>query len=85
MLTTDSLDSIQRKKQDSERLEDEKNEYVALISDMEQQMSQLTRRNEQLLLEKEEMIRSHTMETGELRKKVTILTEHIQRLQNTLS
>jgi hypothetical protein len=32
-------------------------------------------------LEKEEMIRNHTIETGDLRKKVSVLTEHIQRLE----
>lgn len=52
---------------------------------MEEELSELSRRNEQLRLEKEEMIRSHTIETGELRKKVAILSEHIKRLQNPLS
>ena len=33
-------------------------------------------------LEKEEMIRAHTIETGELRKKVSVLPEHIQRLES---
>lgn len=82
ILTADSLESRDRKKQQTERLEDEKKQYTALISDMEEELSQLSRRNEQLLLEKEEMIRSHTIETGELRKKVVVLTEHVQRLQN---
>jgi hypothetical protein len=81
ILTTDSFDSRQRKKQHSERLEDEKEPYTVLIEGLEEQLSELTRRNEQLLLEKEEMIRSHAIETGELRKKVVVLTEHVQRLQ----
>ena len=34
-------------------------------------------------LEKEEMIRSHTIESGDLRKKVSVLTEHIQKLEST--
>jgi hypothetical protein len=32
-------------------------------------------------LEKEEMVRNHTIETGDLRKKVSVLTDHIQRLE----
>lgn len=38
---------------------------------------------ETLNLEKEEMIRAHTIETGELRKKVNVLTDHVQRLEST--
>jgi len=34
-------------------------------------------------LEKEEMIRNHTIESGDLRKKVSVLTDHIQRLEST--
>ncbi|KAJ4208008.1 hypothetical protein NW767_002237 [Fusarium falciforme] len=92
-----ALDSRQRKKQHTERLEDEKKQYTALINDMEEEMTELRGKLEQLLLEKqsytnyienlnlekEEMIRSHTIETGELRKKVGVLTEHVQRLENT--
>jgi hypothetical protein len=37
---------------------------------------------EGLNLEKEEMIRSHTIETGELRKKVGVLTDHVHRLES---
>ena len=37
---------------------------------------------ETLTLEKDEMIRAHTIETGELRKKVGVLTEHVQRLES---
>ncbi len=33
-------------------------------------------------MEKEEMVRAHTIETGDLRKKVSVLTEHVQRLQS---
>ncbi|KAH7235468.1 hypothetical protein BKA59DRAFT_484801 [Fusarium tricinctum] len=75
-----ALESRHRKKQQTERLEDEKKQHTALISDMEEELSGLSRRNEQLLLEKEEMIRSHTIETGELRKQISILTERAQRL-----
>lgn len=38
---------------------------------------------ESMQLEKEEMVRNHTIETGDLRKKVSVLTEHIQRLEVT--
>lgn len=91
-----ALDSRQRKKQHTERLEDEKKQYTALIGEMEEEMNQMRARLDQLALEKqsyadyietlnlekEEMIRSHTIETGELRKKVGVLTEHVQRLES---
>lgn len=38
---------------------------------------------ENMQLEKEEMVRNHTIESGDLRKKVSVLTEHIQRLEST--
>lgn len=37
---------------------------------------------ERLQFEKEEMVRTHTIETGELRKKVSVLTNHVQSLEN---
>ncbi|KAF4443223.1 hypothetical protein FALBO_17274 [Fusarium albosuccineum] len=91
-----ALDSRQRKKQHTERLEDEKKQFTALITDMEEEMNELRTKLEQVLLEKqsytnyietlnlekEEMIRSHTIETGELRKKVGVLTDHVQRLES---
>ena len=41
---------------------------------------------ESLTMEKDEMIRAHTIETGELRKKVGVLTDHLQRLEiNSMS
>lgn len=36
-----------------------------------------------LQMEKEEMIRAHTIETGDLRKKVSVLTDHVQKLEST--
>jgi hypothetical protein len=36
-----------------------------------------------LQMEKEEMVRAHTLETGELRKKVSFLTEHVQKMEST--
>ncbi|KAH8910436.1 hypothetical protein BR93DRAFT_872977 [Coniochaeta sp. PMI_546] len=90
-----ALDSRQRKKQHTERLEDEKKQYTEVINQMEQEMDELKVQMEQLLrekdhytqyiesinLEKEEMIRSHTIETGELRKKISVLTNHVQSLE----
>jgi hypothetical protein len=90
-----ALDSRQRKKQHTERLEDEKKQYTEVINQMEQEMDDLKAQMDQLLrekdhytqyiesltLEKEEMIRSHTIETGELRKKVSVLTNHVQSLE----
>lgn len=91
-----ALDSRQRKKQHTERLEEEKKHYTGLISTMEDDMSELNLKLTQLLrekdflqnhiedmrLEKEDMVQRHTIETGELRKKVSILTDHVQRLEH---
>lgn len=57
-------------------LEREKNEWAA----SQQQCKQYI---DNLLLEKEEMVRSHTLETGDLRKKNAYLTEHVQKLEST--
>ncbi|KAI1179326.1 bZIP transcription factor [Nemania sp. FL0916] len=92
-----ALDSRQRKKQHTERLEEEKKHYTGVISTMEDEIAELNLKLTQLLrekefmqnhiedmrLEKEDMVQRHTIETGELRKKVTILTDHVQRLDNT--
>ncbi|KAI5926125.1 bZIP transcription factor [Camillea tinctor] len=91
-----ALDSRQRKKLHTERLEDEKKQYTALISSMEEEIADLNLKMSQLLrekeffqshienmrMEKEELIENHTIETGDLRKKVSILTDHVQRLEN---
>ncbi|KAI1470417.1 uncharacterized protein F4812DRAFT_264221 [Daldinia caldariorum] len=91
-----ALDSRQRKKMHTERLEDEKKHFTSLISSMEEEMSELhikldqERREreylvahvENLTLEKEELIRNHTIETGDLRKKISVLTDHVQRLEH---
>jgi hypothetical protein len=92
-----ALDSRQRKKQHTERLEDEKKHFTAMVTDMEEEMNDLRNRFDLLLREKqsafdyiesmnhekEEMIRSHTIETGELRKKISVLTDHVQRLETS--
>lgn len=90
-----ALDSRQRKKMHTERLEDEKKQFTAIIGDMESEMDQLRQQLEhmmherqqdvqlieQLKFEKEEMVRTHTLETGDLRKKVSVLTNHVQALE----
>lgn len=91
-----ALDSRQRKKLHTERLEDEKKQYTTIISDQEEVIADLNmkldqmmrerefiqNRAEVLMMEKEELIANHTMETGELRKKVTVLSEHVKSLEN---
>ncbi|KAI0139759.1 bZIP transcription factor [Pestalotiopsis sp. NC0098] len=90
-----ALDSRQRKKMHTERLEDEKKQYTAVISEQEDiiaelnmKLDQLMRekdfyhgRTEVLMMEKEELIGNHTIETGELRKKVSVLTDHVKSLE----
>ncbi|KAH7397920.1 hypothetical protein BKA64DRAFT_695194 [Cadophora sp. MPI-SDFR-AT-0126] len=91
-----ALDSRQRKKQHTERLEDEKKHFTAVINDLEEDLAEAklalddwARKEQQyqqyiesMQLEKEEIVRNHTIETGDLRKKVSVLTEHIQRLES---
>lgn len=59
------------------------------MSDLKTKMEQLLREKQQyqeyiesITMEKEEMVRVHTIETGELRKKVSVLTDHVQRLES---
>jgi hypothetical protein len=103
-LTFFSLDSRQRKKQHTERLEEEKKHYTSIITELEEELRELRHQEAQwlhekdgwatsqqrykeyvdtLVMEKEEMVRCHTIETGELRKKNTILMEQLQRLEST--
>lgn len=44
----------------------------------------LAHKTETLQMEKEDMVRNHTIETGELRKKNTYLQEQLQKMQDTL-
>ncbi|RCI15023.1 hypothetical protein L249_6867 [Ophiocordyceps polyrhachis-furcata BCC 54312] len=90
-----ALDSRQRKKQHTERLEDEKKQFTLLVTEMEEEINSLKAKMDQLLCEKQtysnyveslraekdEMIRAHTIETGQLRKRLGVVTEHVQRLQ----
>ncbi|KAI9819478.1 MAG: hypothetical protein M1827_006926 [Pycnora praestabilis] len=99
-----ALDSRQRKKQHTEKLEEEKKQYTNAMADLEEALQDMKIREDQWLLEKEqwnvsqeqyqqyidslrmekeEMVRSHTLETGDLRKKNAFLTEHIQKMEST--
>ena len=98
------LDSRQRKKQHTERLEEEKKNYTSIMTELEERVAELEMRDTQhrraeeqwkatqqqyehyvetLHLDKEELVRRHTLETGELRKKNAFLTEHMQKLEST--
>ncbi|KAK3694738.1 hypothetical protein B0T22DRAFT_80242 [Podospora appendiculata] len=90
-----ALDSRQRKKQHTERLEDEKKQFTEVITSLEDQVAKLESDMERLMRDnqsyeayitemerkQEEMISRHTIETGELRKKVSVLTNHVQTLE----
>ncbi|KAL3418646.1 bZIP transcription factor [Phlyctema vagabunda] len=92
-----ALDSRQRKKLHTERLEDEKKAFATAINDLEEDLAehklkqdgwarkeqQYQQYIENMQFEKEEMIRAHTIETGDLRKKISVLTEHMQKMEVT--
>ncbi|KAL8669491.1 MAG: hypothetical protein Q9168_005925 [Polycauliona sp. 1 TL-2023] len=98
-----ALDSRQRKKQHTERLEDEKKQTANRISDLEEALEAFNIREEawaqereqivmfhdrqrqcidELVNEKEELVRRHTIETGELRKKNAYLAEQAQKTES---
>ncbi|KAL9015670.1 MAG: hypothetical protein Q9185_006950 [Variospora sp. 1 TL-2023] len=98
-----ALDSRQRKKQHTERLEEEKKHTSSFISELEDNLADMRIREEQwtqereqmhmfhrqqqacideLMAEKEELVRRHTIETGELRKKNTYLADHAQKIDS---
>src|SRR5690606_13652376 len=100
-----SLDSRQRKKQHTERLEEEKKIHSTIISELEEKLSILQMRDhewkmrndqamkemekyrrqvEVLQMEKEEMVKQHTIETGDLRKKNNYLINQCQKLESAL-
>ncbi|KAJ5097737.1 hypothetical protein N7456_008458 [Penicillium angulare] len=97
-----ALDSRQRKKLHTEKLEEEKKHYTHSISQLEdaitsfqkreaellreknewiQQQQQVTEYLQNMHIEKDEMIRVHTLETAELRKKNNILMETVEKLE----
>ncbi|EGX92066.1 bZIP transcription factor, putative [Cordyceps militaris CM01] len=91
-----ALDSRQRKKQHTERLEDEKKQYTATIGELDMEVNTIRHQLEEsrheaqlyrqycetLTLQKDELIRNHTIESRELRKKISVLTENIAALEN---
>lgn len=100
-----ALDSRQRKKQHTERLEEEKKLHSTIIAELEEKLSLLTARDEEwrkrfeevsnerdfarhqvdvLQMEKEEMVKNHTLETGELRKKNNFLENQLQKMETVI-
>ncbi|KAL8842729.1 MAG: hypothetical protein Q9170_000385 [Blastenia crenularia] len=98
-----ALDSRQRKKQHTERLEEEKKQTSTMISELEDALGELRLQEEQwthereqmimyhrqqqqcidkLMAEKEELVRHHTIETAELRKKNAYLADHAQKIDS---
>jgi hypothetical protein len=96
------LDSRQRKKLHTEKLEEEKKQFTQIISDLEEDLQNMRLREAELLreksewmaaqqeitqyintmhMEKDEIIRVHTLETAELRKKNNILKETVEKLE----
>ncbi|OGE50886.1 hypothetical protein PENARI_c015G02733 [Penicillium arizonense] len=97
-----ALDSRQRKKLHTEKLEEEKKHFTATIGDLEEALQSMKMREAELLreksewivthqqmnqyieglhMEKDEVIRVHTLETAELRKKNNILMETVDKLE----
>lgn len=91
-----SLDSRCRKKHHTEKLEEEKKQFIAIIDRLEdeernwrlqeqrwlherQQWHQYT---ENLVKEKEELVRQHTLETADLRRRNACLADEAQRLES---
>lgn len=71
----------------TERLEDEKKIYTMHIQGLEdekiflkKQLDQLMAERQSFIMERDEMIRQHTIETGELRKQLTVLKDHAQQM-----
>ncbi|KAL9111971.1 MAG: hypothetical protein Q9227_003591 [Pyrenula ochraceoflavens] len=97
-----ALDSRQRKKMHTEKLEEEKKQFATVMNDLEDALAD-ARRNEATLMqeraqwqaesqhlqqyidnlhhERDEMIRVHTLETGDLRKRISIMREHLEHLE----
>lgn len=54
------------------------------LADVVRERDYLAHKTEAFIMEKEEMVRSHTLETGELRKKNTYLSEQLQKMQDAM-
>lgn len=99
------MDSRQRKKQHTERLEEEKKIHSTIIAELEEKLALLTARDEEwrkrfeevsderdfarhqvdvLQMEKEDMVKNHTLETGELRKKNNFLENQLQKMETVM-
>ncbi|KAL3263094.1 hypothetical protein ABHI18_002112 [Aspergillus niger] len=97
-----ALDSRQRKKLHTEKLEEEKKQFTQVISDLEEELQNMRLREAELLreksewmaaqqeitqyintmhMEKDELIRVHTLESADLRKKNNILKETVEKLE----
>ncbi|PWY89264.1 hypothetical protein BO70DRAFT_385335 [Aspergillus heteromorphus CBS 117.55] len=97
-----ALDSRQRKKLHTEKLEEEKKHFTQVINDLEEELQNMRLREADLLrekgewmsaqqeitqyintmhMEKDEIIRVHTLETADLRKKNNILKETVEKLE----
>ncbi|EED13391.1 bZIP transcription factor, putative [Talaromyces stipitatus ATCC 10500] len=97
-----ALDSRQRKKLHTEKLEEEKKQFTTVITDLEEALHNMKIRESELLrektewmnaqqqfqqwieglqMEKDELIRVHTLETAELRKKNNILRETMEKME----
>ncbi|EAW15226.1 putative bZIP transcription factor [Aspergillus clavatus NRRL 1] len=97
-----ALDSRQRKKLHTEKLEEEKKHFTQMINDLEEALQNMKLRESELLreksewiaaqqqinqyieglhMDKDEVIRVHTLETAELRKKNNILKETVEKLE----
>lgn len=99
------MDSRQRKKQHTERLEEEKKIHSTIIAELEDKLALLTARDEEwskrfdqvsnerdfarhqvetLQMDKEEMVKNHTIETGDLRKRNNFLENQVQKLETLI-
>ena len=99
------MDSRQRKKQHTERLEEEKKIHSTIIAELEDKLALLTARDEEwrkrfeevsnerdyarhqveaLQMDKEEMVKNHTIETGDLRKRSNFLENQVQKLETLI-
>lgn len=96
------MDSRQRKKLHTEKLEEEKKQFTHVIHDLEDALRSMKIREAELLreksewmgaqqqinqyiegmhMEKDEIIRVHTLESAELRKRNNILKETVEKLE----
>ncbi|KAF3928078.1 hypothetical protein AA313_de0202721 [Arthrobotrys entomopaga] len=101
-----ALDSRQRKKQHTERLEEEKKVHSAIILELEEKINSLALRDSEWMekeqhwlqeremlehhlqyaqIQNEEIVRKHTLESAELRKKNTFLAQELDHMQEKLS